>query len=105
MPQISRRLHSHGQRNRSRRRGLPDEASLERNAKRFEYIGQTTIGSGSEISVETARESLSLSLSEMDKGSFMIFQLPEFTAAAKGAEQSSLATLKGASRGLKCWQE
>jgi cell migration-inducing and hyaluronan-binding protein len=32
----------------------------------------------------------------MDQGSFVIFELPKFTAAAAGAEQSSLAALKGA---------
>ena len=70
---------------------------LERNMKRFEYVGQTTIGSGAEVSVETARESLSLTLSEMDNGSFVIFQLPEFTTADNGKEQNSLTALKGAS--------
>ena len=70
---------------------------LERNMKRFEYVGQTTIGSGAQISVETARKSLALTLSEMDKGSFVIFELPEFTTADNGKEQNSLAELKGAS--------
>jgi len=70
---------------------------LERNMKRFEYVGQTTIGSGAQISVETAREELSLTLSEMDKGSFVIFELPEFTSADNGKQQSSLAALKSAS--------
>jgi len=70
---------------------------LERNMKRFEYVGQTTIGSGAQINVETARKELSLTLSEMDKGSYVIFQLPEFTTADNGKEQNSLAALKGAS--------
>ena len=76
---------------------ITDPIILERNMKRFEYVGQTTIGSGAEVSVETARESLSLTLSEMDNGSFVIFQLPEFTTADNGKEQNSLAALKGAS--------
>jgi cell migration-inducing and hyaluronan-binding protein len=33
----------------------------------------------------------------MDKGSFVIFELPEFTTAASGVETSSLDALKGAS--------
>jgi cell migration-inducing and hyaluronan-binding protein len=70
---------------------------LQRNGRRFEYNGQTTIGSGAELRVETARETLSLSLGEMDKGSFVIFELPEYTTAAAGTQQSSLAALKGAS--------
>jgi cell migration-inducing and hyaluronan-binding protein len=70
---------------------------LQRNGRRFEYNGGTTIGSGAEVRVETARDTLSLSLQEMDQGSFVIFELPEFTTAAEGAEQSSLAALRDAS--------
>jgi cell migration-inducing and hyaluronan-binding protein len=70
---------------------------LQRNGRRFEYNGGTTIGSGAEVRVETARESLSLSLGQMDEGSFVIFEFPEFTTADKGTEQGSLAALKGAS--------
>jgi cell migration-inducing and hyaluronan-binding protein len=69
---------------------------LQRNGKRFEYNGGTTVGSGAELRVETARDTLTLSLQEMDKGSFVIFELPEFTTAAAGVEQSSLEALKGA---------
>jgi cell migration-inducing and hyaluronan-binding protein len=69
---------------------------LSRNARRWEYTGQTTIRSGAEVRVETARDSLSLSLSQMDKGSSLIFELPGFNSAAAGAQQMSLAALKGA---------
>jgi cell migration-inducing and hyaluronan-binding protein len=69
---------------------------LQRNGRRFEYTGGNTIGSGAEVRVETARDTLSLSLQEMDQGSFVIFELPEFTTAAAGAEQSSLAALRAA---------
>ena len=72
---------------------------LQRNGKRFEYNGETTIGSGAELRVETARETLSLSLREMDKGSFVIFELPGFAATTAGAAQAdSLAALRGATR-------
>jgi cell migration-inducing and hyaluronan-binding protein len=70
---------------------------LQRDGKRMEYNGGTTIGSGAEVRVETARDTLSLSLQEMDPGSFVIFELPEFSAVAKGKEQGSLEGLKGAS--------
>jgi hypothetical protein len=70
---------------------------LQRNGRRFEYTGQTTLGSGAELRVETARDTLTLSLSEMDQGSFVIFELPEFTSAATGTQQGNLAALKGAS--------
>ena len=47
--------------------------------------------------METSRKSLSLSLTEMDNGSSVIFELPGFTAATGGAEKSSLAELREAS--------
>ena len=47
---------------------------LQRHGKRFEYVGGTTIGSGAELRVETARETLTLALQEMDPGSFVIFE-------------------------------
>ena len=47
--------------------------------------------------VETARQAMSLSLREMDAGSWVIFELPGFTTATAGAQQSSLAALRGAS--------
>jgi len=70
---------------------------LQRNGRRFEYNGGTTIGNGAEVRVETARDTLSLSLQEMDQGSFVIFELPEFTTAAGAVEQNSLDALRDAS--------
>ena len=69
---------------------------LQRNGRRFEYTGGNTIGSGAEVRVETAREALTFSLQEMDLGSFVIFELPEFTTADKGVEQKSLDALRAA---------
>ena len=40
---------------------------------------------------------MSLSLTEMDAGSWVIFQLPGFTTAASGAPQDSLDALRQAS--------
>jgi cell migration-inducing and hyaluronan-binding protein len=70
---------------------------LSRNGRQLEYAGETTIRSGAEVRVETARQAMSLSLREMDTGSWVIFELPGFTTAAAGAEQSSLAALRNAS--------
>ena len=75
---------------------IPDPIMLSRNGRRFEYTGGATIRSGAEVSVETARESLSLSLSEMDAGAYVIFELPGFSAAAGGMEASSLDALRSA---------
>ncbi|HEY5412007.1 MAG TPA: hypothetical protein VIJ94_14900, partial [Caulobacteraceae bacterium] len=75
---------------------IADPVMLSRNGRRYEYTGPTTIRSGAEVRVETARKDLSLSLNEMDKGSWVIFELPGFHSAAAGAAQSSLAALRGA---------
>ena len=40
---------------------------------------------------------MSLTLTEMDAGSWVIFELPGFTTAASGTEQSSLDALRTAS--------
>jgi cell migration-inducing and hyaluronan-binding protein len=40
---------------------------------------------------------VSLSLTELDRGSWVIFELPGFTTAASGAQQNSLDELRKAS--------
>ena len=76
---------------------IADPVLLSRNGRRFEYTGETTIRSGAEVRVETGRKSLSLSLREMDNGSWVIFELPGFSTAAGGVQKSSLAALREAS--------
>ena len=56
----------------------------------------TTVRAGTEIKVATERSTVSLTLTELDPGSWVIFELPGFTAAASGAEQSSLDALRAA---------
>jgi cell migration-inducing and hyaluronan-binding protein len=75
---------------------ITDPIILQRKGRRFEYTGETTIGSGAEVRVETGRTSLSLSLTEMDDGSSVILELPGFTTATGGMEKSSLAELREA---------
>jgi len=76
---------------------IADPVMLSRNGRRWEYTGNTTIRSGAEVRVETGRDTLSLSLAEMEKGSSVVFELPGFTVAAAGAEQGSLDALRAAS--------
>ena len=45
----------------------------------------------------TERPSVSLTLNEMDRGSFVILELPGFTTAASGTQQNSLDALRKAS--------
>jgi cell migration-inducing and hyaluronan-binding protein len=47
--------------------------------------------------VTTERPSLSLNVKELDSGSWVIFELPGFTTATSGTEQSSLDALRKAS--------
>ncbi|HEY4339923.1 MAG TPA: hypothetical protein VGM97_08255, partial [Steroidobacteraceae bacterium] len=69
---------------------------LSRNGKDYNLTG-TNIRSGTEIKVTTERPSISLRLSELDKGSWVILQLPGFNTAASGTQQTSLDALRKAS--------
>src|SRR5690606_15475109 len=75
---------------------ITDPVILSRNGKRFEYVGETTVGSGAELRVETARDALSLSLREMDQGSFVVLELPGFASSAGGVQKASLSELREA---------
>ena len=54
----------------------------------------TNVRAGTEIKVATERPSLSLTLTELDRGSWVIFELPGFTTAASGTPQDSLNALR-----------
>ena len=45
----------------------------------------------------TERPSVNINVKELDAGSWVMFELPGFTTAASGAEQSSLDALRKAS--------
>ena len=45
----------------------------------------------------TERPNVNLSVTELDKGSWVIFELPGFTTAASGTPQASLDALRQAS--------
>jgi hypothetical protein len=70
---------------------------LSRNGKEFPVTAETNVRAGTEIKVATERPSLNLSVRELDSGSWVIFELPGFTTAASGTEQSSLDALRKAS--------
>jgi cell migration-inducing and hyaluronan-binding protein len=72
-------------------------AVLSRNGKEFPVTGATNVQAGTEYKVTTERPTLSFSVSELDKGSWVMFELPGFTTAASGTEQSSLDALRQAS--------
>jgi len=57
---------------------------------------QSNVRSGTEILVNTDRQQISLSVREMDQGSWVVFELPGFTSAAAGKQQDSLDALRKA---------
>ncbi len=70
---------------------------LSRNGKEFTLTGETNIRAGTEVKVTTERPSVALRLSELDSGSWVIFELPGFATAASGTPQDSLDALRKAS--------
>jgi cell migration-inducing and hyaluronan-binding protein len=71
--------------------------ALLRNGKEFKISGdQSTVRAGTEIQVKTERPQVTLSLAEMDQGSWVIFELPGFTHAASGTEKGSMEALRQA---------
>jgi cell migration-inducing and hyaluronan-binding protein len=69
---------------------------LSRNGREYTQTA-SNVRAGTEIKVATERPSLALTLTEMDSGSWVIFELPGFTTAASGAPQNSLDALRKAS--------
>ena len=68
--------------------------ALVRNGKEFKIFGdQSTVKAGTEIQVKTERQEVTLSLTEMEQGSWVIFELPGFTNAATGTERDSMDAL------------
>jgi cell migration-inducing and hyaluronan-binding protein len=71
---------------------------VSRNGKDFKLTGtQATVRSGIELKVKTERPQLNLSLAEMNKDSWIIFELPGFASAASGTKQDSMDALRKAS--------
>jgi len=71
--------------------------ALVRGGKEFKISGdQSTVRAGTEIQVKTERPEVTLSLAEMDQGSWVIFELPGFTNAASGTEKGSINALRQA---------
>ena len=69
---------------------------LSRNGKEFTANGTTNVRAGTEYKVTTERPSLSLSVTELDAGSWVMFELPGFTTADSSTEQGSLDALRKA---------
>jgi cell migration-inducing and hyaluronan-binding protein len=74
----------------------PPPVIVSGNGAEFTLAGDTNIRAGSEIKLTTERPAVALRLSELDPGSWVIFQLPGFTTAASGTPQDSLDALRRA---------
>jgi hypothetical protein len=71
--------------------------SLSRNGRNFKITAnQSNVRSGTEMRVNTERQEISLSVREMDQGSWVVFELPGFTNAASGKQQDSIDALRKA---------
>ena len=67
---------------------------LSRNGNEFTANGTTNVRAGTEYKVSTERETVSINLTEMDAGSWVMFELPGFTTADSGTEQDSMEALR-----------
>jgi cell migration-inducing and hyaluronan-binding protein len=76
--------------------GGANPITLSRNGRNFTVTGATNVRAGTEIKAETQAASVSINLSELDSGSWVIFELPGFTTAATGTAQNSLDALRSA---------
>jgi len=71
---------------------------LSRNGRDYTLTrNQSNVRAGTEIRVTAEMPDMSLTLREMDEGSWVIFELPGFSTAASGMEQGSLDALRAAS--------
>jgi cell migration-inducing and hyaluronan-binding protein len=66
------------------------------NGRKFNVPGQTTVRAGTEIKAETEQSPVNISVSELDSGSWVIFELPGFATANAGTPQNSLDALRNA---------
>jgi cell migration-inducing and hyaluronan-binding protein len=69
---------------------------LSRNGREYTQTA-SNVRAGTEIKVTTERPAVSINLTEMDAGSWVIFELPGFTTVASGTEQGTLDALRTAS--------
>jgi cell migration-inducing and hyaluronan-binding protein len=69
---------------------------LSRQGKTVPATQETNVRAGTEIKVLTERQTLPLNVKELDKGSYVIFELPGFKTAAAGTPQKSLDALRKA---------
>ncbi len=70
---------------------------LSRSGKVYTVTGASNVRAGTTIKVTTERPTMNLTLTELDKDSWVVFELPQFATAASGTAQTSLDALRNAS--------
>ena len=76
---------------------LLEPITLSRNGKDFNLTAnQSTVRAGTEIRVKTERPEVSISLTEMAKDLWVVFELPGFANATSGKQQDSIDALRKA---------
>ncbi|MCX7036018.1 MAG: transmembrane domain-containing protein [Proteobacteria bacterium] len=75
----------------------PPQIVLSRNGKTYTVTQSSNVRSGTEIKLATAEPSLNVNLTELDKGSWVILELPGYTSATSGTALGSLDALRSAS--------
>ncbi|MDY6983803.1 MAG: hypothetical protein SV422_12000, partial [Pseudomonadota bacterium] len=69
--------------------------ALLRDGKEYDMTGnQSTVRSGQQVKLVTERPELAISVSEMNKDSWLIFELPGYTSADIGTEKNSIDALR-----------
>jgi cell migration-inducing and hyaluronan-binding protein len=74
----------------------PPQIVMSRNGKTYTVTQSSNVRAGTEIKLATEEPSLNLNLTELDKGSWVILELPGYTSAASGTAQGSLDALRNA---------
>ena len=75
--------------------GAAPQVVLERNGRKLTDT-DTTVRAGTEIRAESEAPSLNINVRELDKGSWVILELPGYTRATTGTAESSLDALRSA---------
>ncbi len=69
---------------------------LSRNGNEFTANGTTNVRAGTQYKVTTERETVNINVTELDEGSWVMFELPGFAKADAGMAQSSMDALRTA---------
>jgi hypothetical protein len=76
----------------------PGPTLVTRNGKEVVTNGETNVRAGSEFTVRTESDSVSIRVRELDAGAWVMFRLPGFSKAGAGDEEKSLDALRNASK-------